>query len=58
MRHDWILDVLADLEAYALQNDLPGFARKVEEAMAEVRREAELSGDPAPPVQRRQRPIN
>lgn len=26
MRHDWVLDVLDDLIAYARQNDLPGLA--------------------------------
>jgi hypothetical protein len=45
MRHDWILEVLADVESYARQNDLPGLARKVEEAMAELRREAESMDD-------------
>jgi hypothetical protein len=39
MRHDWIFDVLSDLHSYATRNDLPGLARKVEEAMAEARRE-------------------
>lgn len=40
MHHDWIFDVLADLHEYASQNDLPGVARKVEEAMDEMQREA------------------
>ncbi len=31
-QHDWILEVLSDLHAYARSNDLPGLARKVEEA--------------------------
>ena len=37
MRHDWILDVLADLHAYALANDLPDLALKVAETLAEAR---------------------
>jgi hypothetical protein len=40
MRHNWIFDVLSDLHAYASRNDLPGVARKVEEAIHEMRLEA------------------
>lgn len=29
MRHNWIFDVLADLRAYAEQNDLPALAAQV-----------------------------
>jgi hypothetical protein len=29
MRHDWIFDVLADLRAYAHENDLPALAAQV-----------------------------
>lgn len=29
MRHDWIFDVLADLRAYADENDLPALAAQV-----------------------------
>jgi hypothetical protein len=29
MRHDWIFDVLADLRAYAEQNNLPALAAQV-----------------------------
>ncbi|MCF1709174.1 hypothetical protein L0V05_10130 [Tabrizicola sp. J26] len=39
MAHDWIFDVLADLRLYALSNDMPGLAGKVEEAMRIARRE-------------------
>ncbi|MBA3911468.1 MAG: hypothetical protein C0524_16720 [Rhodobacter sp.] len=39
MRHDWILDVLSDLHSYALANDLPDLASKVEEALTLARRE-------------------
>ena len=42
MRHNWILDVLTDLHAYACRNDLPGLAEKVEAALGEALRE--LSG--------------
>lgn len=56
MRHDWIYDVLADLHAYASRNDLPGVARKIEDALQEVRRElaeGENGAMPRPPSQRR-----
>lgn len=44
MGHDWVFDVLKDLRAYALTNDLPALAQKVEEAL----RAAELEiGRPA-----------
>jgi hypothetical protein len=33
MGHDWIFDVLRDLRAYALTNDLPALAAKAEEAL-------------------------
>lgn len=39
MRHDWILDVLSDLHAYANRNELQGLAEKVEAALIEARRE-------------------
>jgi hypothetical protein len=44
MRHDWIFDVLSDLHAYALRNDLPELARKVEEALAVAEREIDAAG--------------
>ena len=46
MRHDWIVDVLADLHAYALANDLPDLALKVAETLAEARQML-LAGDEA-----------
>lgn len=59
MCQDWILEVLADLENYARQNDLPGVARKVEEAIAELRREKALKADPGlRPVASHQRRVN
>ncbi len=33
MGHDWVFDVLKDLRAYALANDLRALAEKVEEAL-------------------------
>ncbi|MGO4907564.1 hypothetical protein ACEN2J_04440 [Pseudorhodobacter sp. W20_MBD10_FR17] len=52
MRHDWIFDVLADLRAYADQNNLPALAAQVtaalrvadleisDEAVSQARRQA------------------
>lgn len=37
MRHDWIFDVLKDLRAYALANNLPALAAKAEEALRTAR---------------------
>jgi hypothetical protein len=39
MCHDWILDVLSDLKAYAIKNDLPALAAKVEETLAVTKAE-------------------
>ena len=39
MRHDWIVDVLTDLHAYATRNDLPGIAAKVQAALEQARLE-------------------
>lgn len=32
MQHDWILDVLADLKAYAVKNGLTALAHELDEA--------------------------
>lgn len=49
MRHDWIFDVLNDLRAYALANNLPALAAKTEEALRTARIEiASASGDNGP----------
>ena len=56
MRHEWIYDVLSDLLAYASRNDLPALARKIEDAIQEMRRELADGDGPAvphPPPQRR-----
>ena len=39
MRHDWIFGVLSDLKAYAVQNDLPALAAKVDEALVVAKAE-------------------
>jgi len=44
MRHDWIFDVLSDLKAYAIRNDLPALAAKVDEAIAVAKVEIEAEG--------------
>jgi hypothetical protein len=52
MRHDWVFDVLSDLLAYALQNELPRLAARVTEAIAEARQEiasVEAPDDPSQP---------
>jgi hypothetical protein len=49
MRHDWVFDVLSDLLAYALQNELPRLAARVTEAIAEARQEIALVEAPDEP---------
>lgn len=39
MRHDWIIDVLADLRSYAERNALPATARAAADALAVARAE-------------------
>jgi hypothetical protein len=41
MRHDWVFDVLRDLKAYAVKNNLPALAARVEDARAVA--EAEIA---------------
>lgn len=45
MGHGWILEILEDLEAYALANDLPGIAGKAAEALKTARAEIRTKGD-------------
>jgi hypothetical protein len=45
MRHDWILDVLNDLRAYAVRNDLPQTAAGAEALLRLAR--AEVAAQPA-----------
>lgn len=46
MRHDWILEVLADLGTYAQKNAMDVLAAKVEEAILVAREEiARVQGD-------------
>lgn len=47
MRHDWILDVLSDLAAYARDNGMPGLSAEVERTLTLARdevRAAEADG--------------
>ncbi|QUS34865.1 hypothetical protein [Falsirhodobacter algicola] len=48
--HDWILDVLQDLQSYAMQNGLTGLAERVEALMpiAEAEITARSMGDDTP----------
>ncbi len=48
MGHDWILDVLADLKAYADQNDLPALARQLDETARIASAEIASSRDGTP----------
>lgn len=45
MRHDWIFDVLSDLKTYAINNNLPALAVKVEEAIIIARAETDAQGE-------------
>lgn len=51
MRHDWIFDVLSDLLAYSMQNDLPRLAAKVTEVISEARQEIGAVDDSEEPPQ-------
>ena len=53
MRHDWILNVLADLQNYAEKNDLPAIAVAAKQNLAIARSEiaakyASEDQDPTP----------
>ena len=50
MRHDWIFDVLTDLQSYALKNGLPRLAAQAEQTLRVARSEiaAEREADTAP----------
>lgn len=47
MGHRWILDVLADLKAYAGNNDLPLLAAQIEEARVIAKAEMPPVGEAA-----------
>jgi hypothetical protein len=50
MQHDWIFEVLGDLQAYASRNGLPLLAAKADEALRVARAEiAALNGGGAGP---------
>lgn len=47
MQHEWILDVIADIKAFARQNDLPALASHMDTAWLLASAEiASLAGDP------------
>lgn len=53
MRHDWVFEVLKDLQSYALKNGLPRLAEQVEVTLRVARAEiaasdAEGSAGPGP----------
>ncbi len=54
MRHDWILDVLADLRSYASKNGLVQLAAEVDHALDVARHEIAAAerndGGSAPPT--------
>lgn len=50
MRHDWIFDVLSDLQAYADRNALPELALKLEETLALARWEVGLADEAEAPA--------
>jgi hypothetical protein len=55
-RHDWIFDVLFDLQDYALANGLSDLAASIETALATARREtADAEGAVAPMLHRPER---
>ncbi len=46
MRHEWIISVLSDLQAYALKNDLPLLADRIAELLRVARAEIKAAEDP------------
>ncbi len=54
MTHDWVFEVLADLESYALHNDLPGLAERLSEAARTAA--YEMAEDRTAPTERPRRP--
>ncbi|MFP5480733.1 MAG: hypothetical protein ACLGIE_13780 [Alphaproteobacteria bacterium] len=55
MRHDWIFDVLTDLQAYADRNALQELALKLEETLAVARWELGEGTEKPPPLLRARR---
>lgn len=47
MRHQWVIDVLLDLQSYAASNDLPQLAGRVEEVLALARLEILGTSNPS-----------
>ncbi len=48
MGHEWIIDVLTDMKAYAWANNMGRLAEKVDETLAVVREELSQAGDDGP----------
>lgn len=48
MGNTWIIDVLADLRSFAIQNDLPNLADQLDEAMVVAREEVGVEEERAP----------
>jgi len=46
MRHEWIISVLSDLQAYALKNDLPLLADRTAELLRVARAEITAAEHP------------
>lgn len=51
MRHNWIFDVLSDLQAYAERNGLPDLARNLGSVLADARWEVAQAVPPTDPVE-------
>lgn len=47
MGHKWIIDVLADLQSFAVLNEMPVLAAKLEETLVVARREYPIIHDDA-----------
>ncbi len=45
MKNDWILEVLADLRAYALEHDLPALSEQLDDARVIAATEIAALGD-------------
>ncbi|MFN3825352.1 MAG: hypothetical protein ACK4RN_15355 [Pseudorhodobacter sp.] len=48
MRHDWIFEVLKDLQSYALRHDLPALAAQADLALRVARAEIDAAGRQGP----------
>ncbi|MFN4172480.1 MAG: hypothetical protein ACK4GW_12085 [Pseudorhodobacter sp.] len=48
MRHDWIFEVLKDLQSYALRHDLPALAAQADLALRVARAEIDAADTQGP----------